>query len=72
MNTSTAVQLLRNSLDRFLAKDMKGWTELCDENVVAEFRLLRKVLQRRSKAVRRSMNIYVTIRVSLMFVRFQH
>ena len=37
MNTPTAVQLLRSSLDRFLAKDMKGWTELCDENVVAEF-----------------------------------
>jgi len=35
--TSTAVQLLRNSLDKFLAKDMKGWSELCDENVVAEF-----------------------------------
>ena len=35
--TPTAVQVLRNSLDRFLAKDMKGWTELCDENVVAEF-----------------------------------
>jgi len=25
-NASTAVQLFRNSLDRFLAKDMKGWT----------------------------------------------
>src|ERR1700726_1154420 len=37
MNTPTAVQLLRDSLDRFLAKDMKGWSELCDENVVAEF-----------------------------------
>jgi ketosteroid isomerase-like protein len=36
-NTQTAVQLLRKSLDRFLAKDMKGWIELCDENVVAEF-----------------------------------
>jgi uncharacterized protein len=36
-NDPVAVQLLRNSLDRFLAKDMKGWTELCDENVVAEF-----------------------------------
>src|ERR1700686_678137 len=35
--TPTAVQVLRNSLDRFLAKDMKGWTELCDETVVAEF-----------------------------------
>ena len=33
----TAVQLFHNSLDKFLAKDMKGWTELCDENVVAEF-----------------------------------
>ena len=37
MDAPTAVQLLRNSLDRFLAKDMKGWSELCDENVVAEF-----------------------------------
>jgi uncharacterized protein len=36
-NTSIAVELLRNSLDKFLAKDMKGWTDLCDENVVAEF-----------------------------------
>jgi ketosteroid isomerase-like protein len=36
-STPTAVQLLRNSLDTFLAKDMKGWSELCDENVVAEF-----------------------------------
>jgi ketosteroid isomerase-like protein len=36
-NTLTAVDLLRRSLDTFLAKDMKGWTDLCDENVVAEF-----------------------------------
>jgi len=36
-NTPTAVELLRRSLDMFLAKDMKGWTDLCDENVVAEF-----------------------------------
>ena len=35
--TPTAVQLLRNSLDTFLSKDMKGWSELCDEKVVAEF-----------------------------------
>lgn len=35
--TPTAVQLLRNSLDRFLAKDMKGWSELCADDVVAEF-----------------------------------
>lgn len=36
-NIPTAVELLRHSLKTFLAKDMKGWTELCDENVVAEF-----------------------------------
>lgn len=33
----TAAQLLRRSLDTFLAKDIKGWAELCDENVVVEF-----------------------------------
>jgi ketosteroid isomerase-like protein len=33
----TAAELLRHSLDTFLAKDMKAWAELCDENVVAEF-----------------------------------
>ena len=33
----TAVQLFYKSLDRFLAKDMKGWIDLCDEEVVAEF-----------------------------------
>ncbi|HET7000697.1 MAG TPA: nuclear transport factor 2 family protein [Puia sp.] len=36
-NNQTAVQLFRNNLDLFLAKDMKGWTDTCDENVVAEF-----------------------------------
>jgi ketosteroid isomerase-like protein len=36
-NISTAVQLTRNSLDKFLAKDMKGWSALCHEDVVAEF-----------------------------------
>jgi len=36
-NTPTAVELLRRSLDTFLAKDMKGWADLCDENVVVEF-----------------------------------
>ncbi|XUY28854.1 hypothetical protein RMR21_017330 [Agrobacterium sp. rho-8.1] len=30
-------KLLRRSLATFLDKDMKGWSELCDENVVAEF-----------------------------------
>ena len=33
----TASQLLKRSLDTFLAKDMKGWADLCDENVVVEF-----------------------------------
>jgi ketosteroid isomerase-like protein len=33
----TAVELLRRSLDTFLAKDMKGWADLCHENVLAEF-----------------------------------
>jgi uncharacterized protein len=33
----TAAQLLQNSLDTFLAKDMKGWSELCADDVVAEF-----------------------------------
>jgi uncharacterized protein len=33
----TAGELFRRSLDAFLAKDIKGWSELCDDNVVAEF-----------------------------------
>jgi ketosteroid isomerase-like protein len=36
-NNKTAVELLRQSLDTFLAKDMKGWSELCADDVVAEF-----------------------------------
>ncbi|KQQ82532.1 phenazine biosynthesis protein PhzA/PhzB [Xanthomonas sp. Leaf131] len=36
-NTLTAVDLLRRSLDTFLAKDMKGWADLCADDVVAEF-----------------------------------
>ena len=35
--TSTAVQLLRHAIDTFMAKDIKGWAELCDVNVVVEF-----------------------------------
>ncbi len=35
MNTPSAVQLLRNSLDRFLAKDMKGCTYATDDPNVA-------------------------------------
>jgi ketosteroid isomerase-like protein len=33
----TAAQLLKRSLDTFLAKDIKGWAELCDEDIVVEF-----------------------------------
>ncbi|WP_043679491.1 nuclear transport factor 2 family protein [Streptomyces xylophagus] len=36
-STLSAVDLLRRSLDTFLAKDMKAWTDLCAEDVVAEF-----------------------------------
>ena len=36
-NTTSAVDLLQRSLDAFLAKDMKGWTDLCADDVVAEF-----------------------------------
>ncbi|TCD28707.1 nuclear transport factor 2 family protein [Pedobacter psychrodurus] len=32
-----AAELYRKSLDRFLAKDMKGWAELCADDIVAEF-----------------------------------
>ncbi len=35
--TSTAVQLLRHAIDTFMAKDIKGWAELCDVNIVVEF-----------------------------------
>jgi hypothetical protein len=33
----SAAALLRHSLDLFLAKDMKGWSLLCADGVVAEF-----------------------------------
>jgi len=36
-NTPSAADLLQRSLDTFLAKDMKGWTDLCADDVVAEF-----------------------------------
>ncbi|MFF7476090.1 nuclear transport factor 2 family protein [Streptomyces sp. NPDC008092] len=35
--TLTAADLVRRSLDIFLAKDMKAWADQCDENVVVEF-----------------------------------
>jgi uncharacterized protein len=33
----SAAQLLKRCLDTFLAKDIKGWSEFCDQNVVVEF-----------------------------------
>ncbi len=36
-NLPSAVELLRHSLDTFLAKDIKGWSLLCADDVVAEF-----------------------------------
>jgi ketosteroid isomerase-like protein len=36
-NLPSAVELLRHSLDLFLAKDIKGWSLLCANEVVAEF-----------------------------------
>ena len=33
----TSVQLFKRSLDTFLAKDIKGWAALCDEDVLVEF-----------------------------------
>lgn len=37
MTNPTAVELLRKSFDRFTAKDMRGWVDLCAPDVVAEF-----------------------------------
>jgi ketosteroid isomerase-like protein len=45
---NTAVtQLLRNSLDTFLSKDMKAWSELCADDVVAEFPFAPEGMQNR-------------------------
>ena len=33
----TSVQLFKRTLDTFLAKDIKGWAALCDEDVLVEF-----------------------------------
>jgi ketosteroid isomerase-like protein len=46
-NKTATTQLLRNSLDKFLAKDMKGWSELCANNVVAEFPFAPEGMQNR-------------------------
>ena len=45
---NTAVtQLLRNSLDTFLSKDMKAWSELCADDVVVEFPFAPEGMQNR-------------------------
>ena len=36
-STQTAEALANKSLNAFYAKDMKGWSELCDPNVIVEF-----------------------------------
>jgi hypothetical protein len=36
-NFPSAAELLRHSLDAFLAKDIKAWSLLCADDVVAEF-----------------------------------
>lgn len=37
LKNTPAAELFHRSLDKFLAKDMKGWSEFCADNVVAEF-----------------------------------
>jgi hypothetical protein len=37
LKNTPATELFHQSLDKFLAKDMKGWSELCADDVVAEF-----------------------------------
>ncbi|HZG24976.1 MAG TPA: nuclear transport factor 2 family protein [Chitinophagaceae bacterium] len=37
LKNTPATELFRHSLDKFLAKDMKGWSEFCADDVVAEF-----------------------------------
>ena len=34
---SSATEIAQRSLDAFLAKDMKAWSELCDPKVIVEF-----------------------------------
>ncbi len=37
LKNTPATELFLHGLDKFLAKDMKGWSELCADEVVAEF-----------------------------------
>jgi uncharacterized protein len=43
----TAAQLLKRALDKFLAKDIEGWADLCDENIVVEFPFAPDIASRR-------------------------
>ena len=37
LKNTSATELFLHSLDKFLAKDMEGWSELCSDDVVGEF-----------------------------------
>jgi hypothetical protein len=37
-NTQTAEEIANTSLDAFYAKDMRGWSELCDPTVIVNYR----------------------------------
>ncbi len=37
LKNTPATELFRRFIDKFLAKDMKGWSEFCADDVVAEF-----------------------------------
>lgn len=37
VKNTLATELFHRSLEKFLAKDMKGWSEFCADNVLAEF-----------------------------------
>jgi ketosteroid isomerase-like protein len=47
LKNTPATELFRHSLDKFLAKDMKGWSEFCADDVVAEFPFAPEGLQNR-------------------------
>ena len=53
----TAVDLLSRSFDRFKAKDMRGWVDLCAPMLLQNFLLRQPDHRTGSKGVMRSMNI---------------
>jgi len=70
-NNLTAAQLVKRSLDTFLAKDMKGWADLCHEDVVVEFPFAPDDPERSSGAPP-FMSICATIPTSSTSRRFPH